>query len=921
MARIIPVLAFASGWCGIAYELLYARLLTTYIGDMFHVAAAILSAFMLGIAAGARMAHRYPRLLWAVEAAIGAYALAMAATFVFAADAVLENALPMVSASPVALVALIFALLCVPALLIGFSVPLFTLYVQHHARAGRGGAFSSVYGAYNLGAALCVLLTEFALLRWLGIAGSLVAAAGVNALTAGVLLRVPAPPAQARGAREEPRPGETAQLIALFSVSVASGVFQLFLFKLAETIFGPFHENFAIVLALALAGISAATALQARHPVSFEVWLQRGSAATALALLAVGPAIWVWAAGNGALGALLPLGTGLKVAVLALVGGVPFAFFGGTVPALLRGWPESRAAAGRALAVSGLGNCCGYLGMVLWLFAAAPDRVIAVGVAITGGAAGAALARRRAQRGWAAAWLAAVVALALGWPTALLRYSHTDYASLASLQRAREQVTEVAIHRRFDSQINLQQGRDGSETLNINGYKSLSSSAGGRTNPLEMVFGVVPALYSARRERAMVLGVGTGITAGATSTVYDEVVAVEVNPSILNLLPHFAAHNLGLHEAPNVELVLDDGLAALVRSEGLFDAVVNTVTSPLYFSSSKLYTRDFFLQVSRKLAPGGVYAMWFDNRVTADGARIIFRAVSEVFDACSVTYLNGMYLQLVCGEGPLRLRAADEIEWDPRLRERFAMHRIGLPLERILPALALDGGGIHGKRWDAPANTFDHPALEFLMASRTWTHAQDWSPYGLIDARVEHVPGRDGSLTGRDLADRCFLLQWISRPNRVGVCDRALAAADAVEALLAYVDLVNAHEHADQLLLPADRRRALVERLLALGELPRAALLLEGVAALPANRHHLDLARAQLTLARGEALDEDQLAHLHGAGPMDPTVRQLIAQSAAAGGDAAAGLRHLSFLRVLGEPSPAASQLERELVAQRRAAE
>ncbi len=919
MSRIIPALAFASGWCGIAYELLYARLLTTYLGDMFHVAAAILTAFMLGIAAGARIAHRYPGWLWAIEGAIGAYALAMAGLFCFGAEAVQETALPLVSRHPSALVGLVFALLSVPALLIGTSVPLFTLYVRHHAAAGQGGAFGAVYGAYNLGAALCVLLTEFTLLRWLGIAGSLVASALVNGAIALLLLRVQAPPARARVASPEPRPGESRPLALLFAVSVASGVFQLFFLKLAETVFGPFHENFALVLALALLGIAVATALQNRWPVGFAVWLQRGSGAAALALLAVGPAIWVWAAGHGAVGGLGWLSTALKIAVLALVGGIPFAFFGGTVPALLREAPESRAAAGRALAVSSLGNCCGYLAMVFWIFAAVPDRFLAVALVATGWAAGALLLRGRPSWGFSAASLAAIAALGLAWPAELLHYAHLDYASLAALRSARQEVAEVAIHRRFDSHISLHRGRDGSETLNINGYRSLSAAAGGRTNPRELVFGVMPALYSARRERALVLGVGTGITAGATSRVYDELVAVEVNPSILELLPHFAQHNLGLHEAPNAELVLDDGLAALVRAERPFDAVINTVTSPLYFSSSKLYTSDFFRLVRRKLAPGGVYAMWFDHRVSADGARIIFRSVREVFEECAVTYLNVMYLQLVCGEKPLRLRPADEIDWDPGLRERLAAYPLGLPLERILPALALDGRGIHRRDWDAPANTFDRPALEFLMASRSWMQAPAWSPYALLDSRVEFVPGSEVPLAGGDLADRCFVLGWLADMHPVGICERLLGDPEAVDALVAYVDLVTALERAAGHALQAAGRLRLVELLLAQGDVERAARLVEGVEAVPAEQHPLQIARARVALARGESLDRDQLARLHGSGPMDATVRELLARAIVAGGDPAAGLRHLAYLPHIGVPSPEALELERALRARRRA--
>src|SRR5260370_39627689 len=81
---MLGTLTVASGWCGIAYELLYSRLLTTYLGDMFHVNAATLTSFLLGIGPSAGIARRFARWLWLVEILIGAYAISVSLTlFVF----------------------------------------------------------------------------------------------------------------------------------------------------------------------------------------------------------------------------------------------------------------------------------------------------------------------------------------------------------------------------------------------------------------------------------------------------------------------------------------------------------------------------------------------------------------------------------------------------------------------------------------------------------------------------------------------------------------------------------------------------------------------------------------------------------------------------------------------------------------------
>ena len=70
---IFLTLLFASGFCGISYEILYARILSNLLGSQFVVNATILLTFMLGIGIGTRLAHRLWRQLWLIELGIGLY--------------------------------------------------------------------------------------------------------------------------------------------------------------------------------------------------------------------------------------------------------------------------------------------------------------------------------------------------------------------------------------------------------------------------------------------------------------------------------------------------------------------------------------------------------------------------------------------------------------------------------------------------------------------------------------------------------------------------------------------------------------------------------------------------------------------------------------------------------------------------------
>src|SRR5690606_24397610 len=100
------------------------------------------------------------------------------------------------------------------------------------------------------------------------------------------------------------------------------------------------------------------------------------------------------------------------------------------------------------------------------------------------------------------------------WPTTLLSLGYLSYRSLPGLTAAMHDVTAVTSVRRFNSNVQLLRGATGAETLLIDGYHSLVVNHNQKTNPRELIYGIVPGLYPRERGRALVLGAGTGITAG-----------------------------------------------------------------------------------------------------------------------------------------------------------------------------------------------------------------------------------------------------------------------------------------------------------------------------------------------------------------------------------------------------------------------
>ena len=127
-------LLLLSGFCGISYEVLYARILSNFIGDQFAVSASILLTFMLGIGLGTLQAHRLWRFLWIIEGVIGLYG----AGFALGSERIESwfYSVLWLSGGAGGVMVVCLLLLITPAFLIGCSLPLFAGYLGR-LTAGR----------------------------------------------------------------------------------------------------------------------------------------------------------------------------------------------------------------------------------------------------------------------------------------------------------------------------------------------------------------------------------------------------------------------------------------------------------------------------------------------------------------------------------------------------------------------------------------------------------------------------------------------------------------------------------------------------------------------------------------------------------------------------------------------------------------
>jgi spermidine synthase len=311
----------------------------------------------------------------------------------------------------------------------------------------------------------------------------------------------------------------------------------------------------------------------------------------------------------------------------------------------------------------------------------------------------------------------AVVALVLGvfvvqqtaWNENLLDLGYRSFISLDELEKSRRELQHAERFKSAEDTVTITWIGEVPH-LYINGYRSLRLPSF-----TEALVGAYGALLAPRTDRALVLGIGAGTTAGTVGLLFDETVAVDVNSALIDNLDRMREYNFDLQAMESVQLVHDDGIRFLKTHDATYSLILNTVTTPIYFSASKLYTLDFFEDVRRRLTPDGVYLTWLDTRTGDEGVDIILATLGEVFENCWIITLSPGYFLVACGLQEIAPPSRNPVAENAEITN-FLLNLRRLRSE-LLPygVLSTRGLSLRG-RDDVPLNTLDQPVLEFSIA-------------------------------------------------------------------------------------------------------------------------------------------------------------------------------------------------------------
>jgi spermidine synthase len=707
----LAAIVFVSGFCSLAYQVVWLREFRLIFGGAAPAASAVLAVFMGGLGLGGLYLGKrveravYPGRFYAwVEGLITLATVLSPLLMMFiqkayvATGGVQTLGLALATTLQILMTAIVIGPAC---FMMGGALPA-ALRVAQSDDDTRRMTTALFYGVNVAGAVMGAYLATFVFLQNWGNLRTLLLSCGVNLLTAAltyVLLRdrKREPEAVVEIAEEKVvKKKSKAEVVAspalptwffpgvAFLSGFAFFLIELVWYRASIPLFGGSVYNFGLILAVALTGIGS------------------GSLLYSLVLRRIEPSLGLFAVISGmlALCIIVPFAMGDRLAHAALLlnnyyiprsfGGLLFgwscicvvlvflpAFFSGIQFPLLisligQGGRDISAQLGRVYAWNTLGAVSGALigGFILlpqlsivgsWRAAALFALLISL-IAL--------VMRWRNDGGKNAGRRSARVAMALGlltlWvtfgaagPSAYWLHHPIGYGRANALYGASENDWISYVNTVNRSLIAAKDGRETSAAVtSLEDYSMLSNgksdSAAISDSSTTIMSGLIGSiLHPSEVKTACVVGYGTGITAGWMVKVegLERLDILELESAIVDLGEYFTQTNFDVTHSPKARVIEGDAREILVTRPQKYDLIVSEPSNLHRAGVANLYTQEFYRSVSARLNQGGLFCQWVQTYETdKESVQLVIATLSSIFPKVELWQAGSGDLLLVCSQ-------------------------------------------------------------------------------------------------------------------------------------------------------------------------------------------------------------------------------------------------------------------------------
>ncbi len=806
-AFLLAVLLFLSGLGSLVLQVGWMREFRLIFGASTAASAAVVAIFMGGLGIGSALwgtrvdRLRNPLRFYALlelgvflSAAASPWTIGLVRSMYIAVGG--QSALGLVGATAARLAGAA-AVLAIPTVLMGGTLPAAVRAVtgqQDHQRRGT----AVLYAFNTLGAVAGAAGAAFWLLPTLGTRHTLWAASLVElAVSAGawflsrrlhIEAAAPEPEQvtvqllsrQERSKSESPNVTTIPHALIYMAAAVVGFAFflmELVWYRMLGPILGGTTYTFGLLLAIALLGIGIGSAcypviFRRRRPTLGAFALTCGLEAVLIAVpfalgdrLAVQSAVWAEQS-DSFLGSVMDWASiaGVVVFPTALIAGLQY-------PILVALLGQGRQQIGRQVGLCGAWNTAGAIagslaggfGVLPLLSAPGAWRLVVVVLALTGTAAAVQAARQAAGGSlvqWrqlrplalpvAAATISLMLLLADG-PTAVWRHSGIGAKRFNLPAERTPNAWRDWMHSRRRYVVWQADGVEAS--IGLVADNSLAFFVNGKSDGdalgdagTQIMLGLLPAFLHGQPSRALVVGLGTGESAGWLAEVgsIERVDVVELEPAVDEMARCCAAVNFNVLEHSKVHRVYNDAREVLLTGRERYDIIASEPSNPYRAGVANLFTQEFYTACRNRLAADGLFVQWLQGyEVDLQTVHVVLSTLRSVFPAVEVWQSQGGDLLLVCGSQPMVLDLATlraRLEVRPfRSGVAYAWRATDLEgvLARYIAGPTLLDHWTPDTPW--PPNTDDHNLVEYGFARTLGKHT-DFSIDGLSElAREAHA--------------------------------------------------------------------------------------------------------------------------------------------------------------------------------------
>jgi spermidine synthase len=250
--------------------------------------------------------------------------------------------------------------------------------------------------------------------------------------------------------------------------------------------------------------------------------------------------------------------------------------------------------------------------------------------------------------------------------------------------------------------------------------------------PTQVMGGVLGPLLRPGGRRSLVVGLGTGSTAGWLAAVpgMERTDVVELEPAILDVARMCGPVNREAMDNPRVHVLTGDAREVLMAGRERYDLVFSEPSNPYRAGVASLFTREFYEAVAARLNGDGLFLQWVQAyEVDEWTISTVMATLASVFPEMEVWQVSHIDLLLVASRTPLHHDAdglRSRIRGEPYATALRGAWRAA-DLEDVLARFVAGPALARRVRSEREVNTDDRNPVEFAFA-RTLSRS------GLFDA-------------------------------------------------------------------------------------------------------------------------------------------------------------------------------------------